>query len=1088
MMNSQKLREMFGDLVPSNLSDSQFKALVERVMPQHAEVFEEATRTESDFLAVLRAVVKAGDKGRSSRQAFVHVDEGYVCGEVTVGKRTISVDIFVDFETGRVGGECECQSDSVCEHAADFAAYLIDEFEQSESSVRDRVVEELRLTEDVDRNRGPLAIRALDQLIRYAEQKTEQETETQEVTRVLWRIEVDESRQSLSLTPVLQKQKKRGGGWTKGRALRPENMLQNSNLTLTSVDSKVLQARSREYGYYGGYAWDLIAALNTLVGYEHVAIDDEPAIVCRQQFGIRVDKNRNLYSLRLDAPEPTFNFETGFVAIDKKNHCVFVCECDETESRAAELFEDGNLAVHENEVSDLKNRLKSLSKLVSVRQPKEFAGEIVPAEWQPVLKLLSTKDGQLQCGIRARVNEQLYPPGAGLKLLPGKASRKKVQFERDLKEEQLSCRRLAGHLTLDTASKVGDWDWRFVDFEESLAFLALMESKTDELGIDALWDEESVQALRMVGAITAQNVRVEVNRKKDWFGLEGGFAIGDHEFSLPELLAAVDNEPAKGYTELRPGMWAKITDRLRNRLRELRDVAHKNRSNLEVDVTAIPVVQSLLESELDIKASHEWQDRVQRLEGAMKLRPKPSKKLKADLRDYQQEGYRWMRRLAEWGVGGILADDMGLGKTVQTLAVLLDRTKKGPALVIAPTSVGFNWQRETEKFTPSLKAHLYRETDRAEFLDGVKKNDVVVCSYGLALRDVEALSKVEWGTLVLDEAQFIKNSRSKTSQAIRLIPADWKLALTGTPMENHLGELWSIFRTVSPGLLGSWDQFRKRFAGPIEKEDDPERRKSLSKLIQPFVLRRTKSEVLKDLPERTEINLHVDLSDDERKRYDEMRLAAVGELDEIVGLPSTNDQRFRVLAILTRLRQMACHIGLVDESFEGESAKLNLLVEKVNELKEEGHRVLIFSQFTKYLELIRNTLESNSVTYEYLDGKTPAKRRQERVDRFQEGNTDAFLISLKAGGTGLNLTAADYVIHMDPWWNPAVEDQATDRSHRIGQTKPVIVYRILATGTVEEQILSLHADKRDLVAGIMEGTQKAGKLSTNQLLDLIRQT
>jgi SNF2 family DNA or RNA helicase len=442
--------------------------------------------------------------------------------------------------------------------------------------------------------------------------------------------------------------------------------------------------------------------------------------------------------------------------------------------------------------------------------------------------------------------------------------------------------------------------------------------------------------------------------------------------------------------------------------------------------------------------------------------------------------------LAEWGVGGCLADDMGLGKTIQALAVLIDRQQTGPALVIAPTSVGFNWDREVAKFAPELKAHLYRETDRDEFLENIGPGDVVICSYGLSLRDEEKLGKVKWGTLILDEAQFIKNSRTKTSQAIRTFNADWTLALTGTPMENHLGELWSIFRNVSPGLFGSWDNFRDRFAGPIEKDNDDERRVALSRVIQPFVLRRTKSEVLKELPARTEMNLYVELSDQERRRYDEMRLAALGEIEQIAGLPDTQDQRFRVLAIMTRLRQLACHVGLVDEAWEGTSAKLALLVETMQELKDEGHRALIFSQFTSYLALIRRALDTAGITYEYLDGSTPAKTRQERVDAFQNGNSDAFLISLKAGGTGLNLTAADYVIHMDPWWNPAVEDQATDRAHRIGQTRPVMVYRIVARGTIEEQILDLHHDKRDLVSGVMEGTQSAGRLKTDELVELIR--
>jgi SNF2 family DNA or RNA helicase len=429
---------------------------------------------------------------------------------------------------------------------------------------------------------------------------------------------------------------------------------------------------------------------------------------------------------------------------------------------------------------------------------------------------------------------------------------------------------------------------------------------------------------------------------------------------------------------------------------------------------------------------------------------------------------------------------MGLGKTIQALAVLLDRANQGPALVIAPTSVGFNWVREAETFAPALRAHAYRDTDRSEFLESVTKGDLVICSYGLALRDAPALSRVKWATMVLDEAQFIKNSRSKTSLAIRTISADWTLALTGTPIENHLGELWSLFRVVSPGLFGSWEQFRKRFAGPIERDGDQERRQALSRVIRPFMLRRSKQEVLSELPERTETTLYVDLSPDERRRYDEMRLAALGDLEGIVGAPDSEDQRFRVLAFLTRLRQLACHVGLVDKTWEGSSTKLELLVETLSELREEGHKALVFSQFTQHLGLIRSALDAQGIRYEYLDGSTPSASRQERVDRFQQGSADAFLISLKAGGTGLNLTAADYVIHMDPWWNPAVEAQATDRAHRIGQTKPVMVYRIVARGTIEEQILGLHRDKRDLVEGVMEGTTAAGGLSTEDLIALIR--
>jgi SNF2 family DNA or RNA helicase len=394
--------------------------------------------------------------------------------------------------------------------------------------------------------------------------------------------------------------------------------------------------------------------------------------------------------------------------------------------------------------------------------------------------------------------------------------------------------------------------------------------------------------------------------------------------------------------------------------------------------------------------------------------------------------------------------------------------------------------REVEKFAPGMTAFMYRETDRSEFLNSVGNKQIVVCSYGLALRDVEQLAKVDWGTMILDEAQAIKNSRSKTSMAIATIPSKWTVALTGTPVENHLGELWSLFRVVAPGVFGGWDQFRTRFAGPIERDDDDERRAALRKRLQPFVLRRTKKEVLKDLPARTEMNLYVELSAPERALYDEIRLSAIGEADAITKLPDIQDQRFKILALLTRLRQISCHPKLVHESWKEGSAKLTQLTETLLQLREEGHRVLIFSQFVTHLKLIREMLDTEKVSYQYLDGSTPAAARQTQVDQFQNGDATAFLISLKAGGTGLNLTAADYVIHMDPWWNPAVEDQATDRAHRIGQQRPVMVYRIVAQNTIEEEILRLHDTKRDLVAGVLDGTHSAGKLSTTDLLALLR--
>lgn len=984
-------------------------------------------------------------------------------------------------QTHELSYGCSCRSYDCCQHIAALSLFVIEEMNNVESTFRRRAVEQLGLVEDPSMVPGNYALSILDLFLTDVGD-TASPDEPFELpgtkNRIVWRV--SDGGGYLSVQAVLQKRRKRGDGWTKGKAYNATSIPREAELS--DLDHRV--AKSLEKTFYSLGA-SKFAAIDLLVGHDLVEVNGKPGQVVRAPFTLEVAKVKDSenYELRLANKGSVFSYNEG-LAILKKD-LLQVIRCGRAAKELASIVQGGDLLVPASRINELLERLQPLSESVNVKLPTALAKK-KKVRTQPVLRLRFFSDSTLRCGLRVRDGQRLERPGEGNLTRYESTDKGLLRQERDAMAEVDQCREILTQFDIDPKHKLDAWDWGFRDSVDAFDFLATLGARGDELGIEPVWDEESVEPVNVLGSITPANVRVSVERKKDWFGIEGGVEIGGAKFSLPELLAAVDNEPASGFTELRPGMWAKISQRLRKRLQELRDAAHANRSKLEVDITAAPLLESLRESELDIQASAEWDECVQRMTSAQKINPKPSSKFNAELREYQLEGYRWMRRLAEWGVGACLADDMGLGKTVQTLAVLLDRAKKGPTLVIAPTSVGFNWERETERFTPTLRGHLYRDTDRKDFLGSVKAGDVVICSYGLALRDAEHLANVSWGTLVLDEAQFVKNARSKTAQAIRTIPADWKLALTGTPIENHLGELWSLFRMVSPGVFGSWEQFRKRFAAPIERQNCPKRRQALSRLIQPFVLRRTKSEVLTDLPERTEINLHVELSPEERARYDEMRLAAIGELDEIVGLPDTNDHRFRVLAILTRLRQMACHVGLVDEQWQASSSKLELLLEKVNELKEEGHRVLIFSQFTTYLGMIREKLEQNHVSLEYLDGSTPAKARQKAVDRFQEGETDAFLISLKAGGTGLNLTAADYVIHMDPWWNPAVEDQATDRSHRIGQTRPVIVYRIISTNTVEDQILSLHADKRDLVSSVMEGTQKAGAMSTNELVDLIR--
>ncbi len=463
--------------------------------------------------------------------------------------------------------------------------------------------------------------------------------------------------------------------------------------------------------------------------------------------------------------------------------------------------------------------------------------------------------------------------------------------------------------------------------------------------------------------------------------------------------------------------------------------------------------------------------------------------LKATLRPYQEQGLSWLKFIHDIGSGGVLADDMGLGKTVQTIALLLTlhgAKETGPvkALIVAPTSVVTNWQREIERFAPTLNVSLWHGAGRKVNEDALEDAHVIITSYALLRRDLPLLKSLNLDYAILDEAQAIKNPSSATAQAAKELNAKRRLALTGTPIENRLSEIWSIFDFVSPGLLGPLPKFEERYARPIDQGDSKTAAR-LRAVIHPFILRRTKLEVAKDLPEKLEFNKIVDLAPEQRAIYlqvlREVRAHVMGEVER-VGVAKS---QLHILAGLTKLRQAACDprlLGLPKELGPEDSGKLSALRELVNEVDEGGHKVLIFSQFVSMLKLMTQVLDQDKIRYEYLDGSTID--RAERIDRFQEDPTiPVFLISLKAGGSGLNLTAADTVIHFDPWWNPAVEDQATDRAHRIGQKKVVSVYRLVAAGTIEEKILQLKQKKKDLVSAVLEEDQGGGKQLTKADLE-----
>ncbi len=459
----------------------------------------------------------------------------------------------------------------------------------------------------------------------------------------------------------------------------------------------------------------------------------------------------------------------------------------------------------------------------------------------------------------------------------------------------------------------------------------------------------------------------------------------------------------------------------------------------------------------------------------------PPKTFKATLRHYQQEGVNWLQFLREYQMGGILADDMGLGKTVQTLAHLsIEKNKrrmKHPSLLIAPTSLMVNWRLEAERFTPNLKVLVFHGDDRHQYKDRLTDYDVVLTTYPLLVRDKEELLEQEFYYLILDEAQFIKNHKAKSTQIVHQIKAAHRLCLTGTPMENHLGELWSLFHFLMPGLLGDNKQFSKLFRTPIEKHNDSERRRGLAMRVKPFMLRRHKEDVATELPEKTEILRSVELLGPQRDLYESIRLSMEKKVRDAIKKNGLARSHIIILDALLKLRQTCCDPKLLKltsaKKAHNYSGKMALLMDLLPNLVEEGRKILLFSQFTTMLGIIEDALKQAKLDYVKLTGST--KNRSKPIEAFQQGKVPIFLISLKAGGTGLNLTAADTVIHYDPWWNPAVEDQATDRAHRIGQDKAVFVYKLLASGTVEETIQEMQQKKRSLMEGLFSDKNR-GKL------------
>jgi len=594
-------------------------------------------------------------------------------------------------------------------------------------------------------------------------------------------------------------------------------------------------------------------------------------------------------------------------------------------------------------------------------------------------------------------------------------------------------------------------------------FLMRHVPRLTESGFE-IYGEEKLKSARVNR--NKPTLSLNVSSGIDWFDLQAVVTFGDVEAALSEVRKALKKK--ERYIKLADGTIGEIPDEWLLRYRHLFGLGEQMEDGVRLENHHLAVLDQLLADVDKAQVDPEFHRRKKQL---LDFEGIQSRNLPAgfdgELRPYQKAGFNWLHFLHDYNFGGCLADDMGLGKTVEALVFLQSLKEIGhgekPSLLVLPRSLLVNWQREAERFTPDLNCYEYfgkqRIDDDIECFDNY---DLVLTTYGVMLRDIEKLRGYRFHYAILDESQAIKNPLAKTSKAARLLNTDHRLALTGTPVENSSFELWSQFAFLNPGLLGNLEYFKKEFGNPIERQGDETVSQYLRNMVYPFILRRTKEQVAPELPPRTERIIYADMEPAQRNLYDKTRDYYRAMLLGVIEEEGMNHARMKVLEGLLRLRQISNHPRLVKKEFRGTSAKFELLLETLETLRSTGHKALVFSQFVKMLKILREEMELRKMPYVYLDGRT--RKRQEQVDTFQDiPEIPFFLISLKAGGVGLNLTAADYVIHIDPWWNPAVEMQATDRTHRIGQDKPVFVYKLITRGSVEEKILQLQDQKKALV-------------------------
>ncbi|MDP2237244.1 MAG: DEAD/DEAH box helicase [Bacteroidales bacterium] len=887
-----------------------------------------------------------------------------------------------------------------------------------------------------------------------------------------------------TIQPVLQTRTQ--NGWSKGRNISLqkiadldfENLLvQDKNFTTTIKDTK---------SFYGPkYGIDRRLSWRALVGHPHLFSFVDPSIPIELVLvkpSLVVQKKEKKYHFQFDYLPKDFTFP---VIKETETRYLFI-DIDLNTSRILEQMPSGLLRIPETATDLVKKTVAGLSQIVNVFADQQAGGEntlVKKQETDSILRVLLTPSGD---GLRAQITAKPFGeqppyciPGEGAHTVFSQIKNERMQVTRNLNTENEYLTSLLSQISAAGLDIEDQYILYFEDPSSALDLLEVLHNCQDICKIE--WPEGVKFSFR--GAVQLIDLSLNIKKSGNWFDLDGDLRID--EKLVIDMKTLLEKKRSKGqrFLEISDGEFVRLSDALRRKLDELQSFAFVEKKGLKLSPLMLPAIfdgaEELQGYKYD-KAAKEFQKRFDQAQEKNFLIPET---LKAELRPYQEDGFYWMARLSEWGAGACLADDMGLGKTVQSIALLLHKASLGASMVVCPASVLPNWLAELNRFAPVLRPVILGNNGREQTISSLDAFDVLITTYGLLQSEEELIGEFEWNVVILDEAHVIKNHQTKTFVAASKLKAGSRIALTGTPIQNRMDELWSIFSFINPGLLGNLKSFNSRFAQPAAANTDSSQKSILKRIISPFILRRLKQNVLDELPPKTEIVLSVELSDLEQGFYEALRQQAIENIksDDQPGIAL-----IKALAEITRLRLASCNVQLVDKSLQIPSSKLSVFLELISELSANKHRALVFSQFTSHLSLVKEALDRKKIDYLYLDGSTPIKQRGKLVKDFQQGQIPLFLISLKAGGLGLNLTAADFVIHLDPWWNPAVEDQATDRAHRIGQNRPVTVYRIVAKNTIEEKIIQLHNTKREMAESILQGNDAPSKLSINEMIQLLQ--